>query len=232
MAKAKNNDSGGSFFSKIFAGLMLLVTAGFAIALLVIFQAQDLSDIEGYSGSDSQSTTRDITTVLEKAIEGQYSVVITELEINRMLQEKIELKQGGYLASMVSIKSALVRLKDGYAEIIVVRDIAGVEFTGSIFVQVEQAEDREGIYTQVHLHGGPFNDSVPSLKRGGRFGKLTVPQGFIMILMPDFQKIAEALDPEVKLGFRDMARYKIEEGRFTLDPRRPTEERGMKNDVF
>ena len=232
MSKGSHNESGGSFLGKLIGLLMFVVTVCFAIVLFYVFQAQDLSDIEGNGGEVVLGSSRDLTAVLEKAIEGQYSVVLTEEEMNRMLQETLELKQAGKLASWVSIKSVLVRLEDGYAEVILVRDVAGREFTQSIFVQVQQAEDQKGLHTEVYLHGGAYHEGVPSLTKGGRFGKMVVPQGFLMLVMPDFQKIAEALEPEIKLAFRDMARYEIEEGRVTLDPRLPSREAGSTGDTF
>jgi len=231
MAKV-NNNSGGSLFGKITALLMLVVTVFFAICLLFVVQAQDLSDIEGYLKNDEQSSTRDLTTVLEKAIDGQYSVEVTEREINKMLESRLELNQGGVFASSVTLKQVLIRLRDGYAEVIVVRDIVGKEFTGSLFVQLEQLEDRKGIKTEVHLHGGNFHSAISSPKRGGKFGKLTVPQGFLMLLMPEFRKIAEALEPEIRLGFKQMARFKVEEGLLTLDPRSPVADGGPVNESF
>lgn len=232
MAKGSNDESGRSFLGKLIGLLMLVVTVSFAIALFYISQAQDLSDIEGGGDELALGSSRDLTLVLEKAIEGQYSVVITEEEVNRMLQNTLELKQGGKLAEWVSIKNVLVRLEEGCAEVILVRDVAGREFTESIFVQVQQAEDQKGLLTQVHLHGGAYHEAMPSLTKGGRFGNMVVPQGFLMLVMSDFQKIAEALEPEIALAFKDMARYKIEEGRVTLDPRAPAREEEAKSDTF
>jgi hypothetical protein len=40
--------------------------------------------------------------------------------------------------------------------------------------------------------------------------------------MPDFKKIAELFGPEIDLGFKRMARIKIEKNRLTLDPKAPT----------
>ena len=91
-----------------------------------------------------------------------------------------------------------------------------------MFLQVEQTETAKGLSTQIHLHGGGFHEMVPVPTRGGRFGRLTVPQGFLIMVMPDFRKIAGLFETEIKLGFEDMSRIRIEDKRLTLDPRKPT----------
>lgn len=232
MAQVDNDSNESSFFVRLISSLLLLMTLGLGLALIFIVQAQDLSDVEGHSEAELSSSSRDVAEVLRKSLEGQYSVVITEEEINQMIGDTLEIKQGGVLASIVSMKSVAIRLEDGYAEVIVARDISGVDFTSSIFIQLEQVEDNKGIKTQVHLHGGAFNESFPSFKRGGKFGKMTVPQGFLMMLMPEFEKLAKVLEPEINLSFRDMARFEIQEGRLLLDPKRPSKEMGGNGNSF
>jgi hypothetical protein len=115
-----------------------------------------------------------------------------------------------------------VRLRAGVAEVIIERDVAGYPLTTSMFLQVEQTESAEGISTQIHLHGGGFHELAPIPARGGRFGQLTVPQGFLIMVMPDFRKIADLFETEIDLGFQRMARIKIEDKRLVLDPKEPT----------
>ncbi len=77
-------------------------------------------------------------------------------------------------------------------------------------------------YLVIHLHGGGFHDSVPFPTRGGRFGQLTVPQGFLIMVMPEFQKIASLFEREIDLGFQQMVRIKIKDKKIELDPKQPT----------
>ena len=91
-----------------------------------------------------------------------------------------------------------------------------------MFLQVAQTEDAEGIHTEVKLHGGGFHEYLPFPSRGGRFGKLVVPQGFLILVMPAYKNFAKCCPDEIDLGFEKMARIKIEKGRLTLDPRAPT----------
>lgn len=207
------------------AGLLVFgVIVGLGAAIYFITLPQDLSDIGGSSPTLTApaSPPRDMKAVLTKAIEGDYSVQLSETELNHWLARELELEQGGELAEWVTLKRVCVRLREGVAEVIIERDVAGYPLTTSMFLQVEQTETAKGLSTQIHLHGGGFHEMVPVPTRGGRFGRLTVPQGFLIMVMPDFRKIAGLFETEIKLGFEDMSRIRIEDKRLTLDPRKPT----------
>jgi len=223
MANKDDEEKKGGCFSKLLGILIFLVFAGVGVAFFFISKPQGLSDIGGYNEVAARpvSPPRDLKTVLQKSIEGGYSVTISEKEINEMLAGELEAKQGGMLAEWVSIKRVLVRLREDVAEVVVVRDVEGYPLTTSIFLQVEQNESQKGIMTQVHLHGGEFHEMLPVPPRGGRFGQLTVPQGFLVLLMPDFRKIAQVFEDEIELGFQSMGRIKIQNKRLMLDPKGP-----------
>lgn len=72
------------------------------------------------------------------------------------------------------------------------------------------------------MHGGPFLESVPKPLRGGRFGQLVVPQGFLLLVMPAYQKLAAVFGDEIHLGFEEMCRINIEKNRLVLNPREPS----------
>lgn len=209
--------------SKLFVLLILVVISGLGAALYYISLPQDLTDIGGYTpvAKTPASPPRDIDTVLRKSIEGDYSVILSETELNNWLGREMKLKQGGELAKWVSLKRIWVRLRGDVAEIIVVREVMGHAMTTSMFLQVEQTETAKGITTQIHLHGGGFNEDVPRPTRGGRFGQLTVPQGFLIMIMPDYEKIAKLFETEIDLGFKQMARIRFEDKRIVLDPKAP-----------
>ncbi len=220
----KPKKKSGGCLGKLVGLLVLGVFVGVGAALYFISLPQDLSDIGGSSPplTIPASPPRDMRVVLTKSIEGDYSIQISETELNQWLARELRLKQGGELAQWVTLKRVCVRLREGVAEVIIERDIAGYPLTTSMFLQVEQTESATGISTQIHLHGNGFHEMVPIPTRGGRFGQLTVPQGFLLMVMPDFQKIAALFGPEIELGFRRMARIKIENKRLTLDPKQPT----------
>lgn len=214
---------------------VLLVIGGLGTAVWYISQPQDLSDIEEYSKEGTESlegtSSRDIEEVLRKSLEGGHSVSISEKEINLFLARELKSKQEGYVGQWVKIKQVLVRLEENVAELIVVREILGYETTVSMFVQVSKVEDKKGMNTQANFHGGKFHENLPLINRGGRFGSLTVPQGFLILVMPEFRKIGDLFKTEIDLGFEKMARFKIEEGKLVLDPKKHTKE-GEQGDSF
>ena len=68
----------------------------------------------------------------------------------------------------------------------------------------------------------PITRACRSRPRGGRFGKLVVPQGFLLLVMPAYEKLVPLFREEIHLGFEEMARIKIEKNRLVLDPREPS----------
>ncbi|MEP2774800.1 MAG: hypothetical protein ABJQ29_16600 [Luteolibacter sp.] len=213
----------GGCLGKLMGLLVFATIVGLGAALYFVTQPQDLTDLQESPAAAARgvSPDRDLRQVLEKAIQGDHSVNLSEKELNRWLGSQLELEQGGALASNVSLKRVWVRLREGVAEVIIERDVAGFPMTTSMFLQVEQLETATGMRTNVHLHGGGFHESVPVPTRGGRFGQLTVPQGFLNMVMPDFVKLAEVFQPEIELGFEKMARIRIKDKRLELDPSPP-----------
>jgi len=224
MAKDKEEKPKGGCLSKLFGLLVFMVIVGLGAALYFVSLPQDLSDLreDGPAPSTPASPPRDMEAVLTKSIEGDYSVILSEKELNDWLGRELELKQGGEVAEWVSLKRVWVRLREDVAEIIVEREILGKQVTTSMFLKIDQQESAKGISTQIHLHGGGFHDSIPHPTRGGRFGQLTVPQGFLIMVMPEYQKIASLFEREIDLGFQRMARIKISHRKLELDPTQPT----------
>jgi hypothetical protein len=234
MSDEETKKKRGGCLGKLGGLLVLALLVGLGAALYHVYLPQDLSDIGGVvpSLTTPASPPRDLRAVLQKSIEGDYSVTLSETELNQWLTRELKLKQGGELAQWVSLKRVCVRLRAGVAEVIIERDVAGYPLTTSMFLQVEQTESAEGISTQIHLHGGGFHEMVPIPTRGGRFGQLTVPQGFLIMVMPDFRKIADLFETELDLGFQRMARIKIEDKRLVLDPKEPTRTESAGEQVF
>ncbi|MGJ8644844.1 MAG: hypothetical protein ACSHX9_15660 [Luteolibacter sp.] len=213
----------GGCLGKLMGLIVFVAIVGLGAAIYFVSQSQDLSDLQESPATAGRSdgSVRDIQAVLRKAIQGDYSVRLSEAELNRWLDSQLDLTQGGELGAYVSLSRVWVRLTDDVAEIIFERDVAGYPMTTSMFLQVEQLETAKGMRTNVHLHGGGYHDSLPIPTRGGRFGQLTVPQGFLNLVLPDFEKLAEVFQPEIELGFEKMARIKIEDGALVLHPSPP-----------
>lgn len=208
--------------------LILLAAAGGLIAaVFYATQPQDLTGIGGYGPNAKLIPERDMKVVLRNAIDRGYAVTLSEAEVNQWLSRTLATKQAGLLADQVSLHRVWVRFEEGQAEVIMERHFMGKPFTVSMFLQVSRMESLKGTTTEVELHGGPYHPDFPNPPRGGRFGKLTIPQGFLILVMPAYQKLAAIFPDEISMAFSEMSRIKIEKGNIVLDPREPLGAGGM-----
>jgi hypothetical protein len=223
MAESSKPKSGGGCLGKFITLILLAGATGLGTALFFACQPQDLSDIGGVGPAERNRPARDLKSVLRNSLDRGYAVTLTETEINRWLSGSLVAKQKGLLENQVSFEGVWVRLESGRAEIVMERKILGKPFTVSMFLRIAQTEGPKGMETQLLLDGGPFNENFPKPPVGGRIGKLKVPQGFLILVLPGYQKLAEVLRDELGLAFSKMARIKIEENRVILNPRDPSE---------
>ena len=174
--------------------------------------------MEGFRDYAGDEKARDLHEVLKNAVDRRYQVTLSESEINGWLGETIKIEQKGLLADHVKMSGVCVRLKDGVAEVIIERTVFGRRTTQSMFIQFKQTEGATGLRTEVLLHDGPFHSTVPYLRRGGRYGKLVVPQGYIYMIQPAYTELAEVCRDEIRLAFEEMAGISIEENQLVLNP--------------
>ncbi len=227
MAEPKKPSSGGGCISKLLFLILLAAAAGLGAAVFFVSQPQDLTDLGGYGPGMKTAPEREMKVVLKTAIDRSYPVTLTEAEINQWLARTLATKQGGLFEGKFTLDRVWVRLEDGRAEVIMARSLLGKPFTVSMYLQAERMEGPKGTRTEIRLHGGPYHKDLPDPPQGGRFGKLVVPQGFLLLVMPAYEKLAAQFAGEIELGFRDMARIKFEKGRLVLDPREPLGQEGM-----
>lgn len=217
----------GGCVARLASLFLLLVVAGLAAALYQISQPQDLTDIAGRGAGAVGKPSRDLKAVLASALKGDYELTLTEQDINLYLRDTLKMKQGGLLADEASLDEVAVRLEGDHAEIIMVRTVAGHPFTVSMYVRVVQSELPNGnILKEVVRSRGPYHESIKRPNVGGRFGKLPMPEGFLLLVMPSFEKLAavfrdeDAGRPNKELDFvEEMARFSIVDGKLVLDPR-------------
>lgn len=214
---------GGGCFSKLLFLLLLLGAAGLGSAISFALRAQDLSDLS----SAAPVAQRDMKTVLQNAIDRQYALTLSEAEINQWLARTLAMRQGGVLSDQVKLKRVWVRLEDGRAEVIMERRVLGAPFTVSMYLQVERVESSEGKATNIRMEGGPYHPDAPRPPKGGRFGRLVVPQGFLLLVLPAYKNLAKQFPEELELGIRAMSRITIEKGKIILDPRETQGNLGM-----
>jgi hypothetical protein len=227
MSDPQQPKSGGGCFSKLLFLVLLAALGGLGLALVAVAVPQDLSDLGGRSPAARSESTRDLKLVLKNAIDRGYPLTLSETEINQWLAKTVVARQGGVLNEGIKLEGVWVRLEEGRAEVIMERSILGKPFTVSMFVQVERVEGPKGQMTEVNLHGGSYHKDVPNPPMGGRFGKLVIPQGFLLLVMPAYEKLATLLKEEIELGFQEMSKITIENDRIILDPRQTMGDLGM-----
>ena len=223
MADSSKFKSGGGCFSKLLLLILLVAAGGLGAAIFYAVQPQDLSDLT----SAKILPERDLKAVLKNANERGYPVTLSEAEINQWLGRTLVAKQAGFLEGKVTFDRVWVRLEDERAEVIMERRFLGKPFTVSMYLKVEKLEDEKGIVTDFQPNGGPYHKDFPHPPKGGRFGQLVVPMGFLYLVLPAYQKLGALFPEEVDLGLTNMARVKIEKGRLVLDPREPLGQEGM-----
>ncbi|MEY4570061.1 MAG: hypothetical protein RLZZ398_1500 [Verrucomicrobiota bacterium] len=228
MAEPKKSKSGGGCLSKLLFLILLVPCIGLGAAVFYAVQPQDLTDLGGYGPAVAKPEgQREMKAVLKNAINRSYPLTLSETEINQWLARTLVAEQGGFLKGKITLKRVWVRLEDGRAEVVMERDFLGKPFTVSMYLQVARMESPKGTITEIERHGGPYHKDFPNPPQGGRFGKLVVPQGFLLLIMPAYEKLAAAFPEEIELAFREMARITIENDRLVLDPRQPMGQRGM-----
>ncbi len=227
MSEAKKRSFLGGCLSKLLVLVLLAVLGGVGAAIWFAVQAQDLSDLGGHGAAMKANPPRDMKVVLQNALDRNFVVTLSEAEINQWIAATLAMRQGGVLAKEVTLDHFRVRLEDGRAELILVRTVFGKPFTVSMYFQVDKEQRGREIITSFNPSGGSFLKDYEFPRKGGRLGKLVVPQGFLHLLMPSFSKIAALYEAETELAFTRMQRVRIEEERLVLDPRELLGEEGM-----
>lgn len=190
-----------------------------AIAIAVMLLPQDLSDIEGYGPGAQAQEARDLGAVLRESLERGHEITITEEELNRWIGQTLKIEQKGLLGFAVKINGIGVRISEDQAEIVIERSFLGLKSTHSMFMQVLVESDAVSSSKEVILHGGPIANFFTPLKRGGRFGRLTVPQGYLYLVKPCFFQLGETCGKELEMAFGKMHSIRLEEGKLVLTPR-------------
>lgn len=194
--------------------------AALGVAVSYIWQTQDLSDLKGVGPSAVGKKSPDLNVVIKNSLNGGYPITITEEDLNLYLRQTLEAKQGGLLEEWVKLKGVAVRLTEDQVEVILEREVFGYASTLSMYVGIEQSINPKGaVVTDIRLGGKPYHESVSHPIRGGRFGKLEVPQGFLKLVLPAFESLGAVYKEEVEDGINAMQRIKIDKGKVLLDPR-------------
>jgi hypothetical protein len=231
MADASNQPKRGGCFGRLILLVLLALLAGLLASVYCIAVPQEASDLDlSHSAAGNEPPSRDLSTVLAKSLQHGHSLAIRESEINHWLAHTLQCEQSGLLARWVTLDRVLVRLENEYAEVILQRSVLGRPVTVSLFVSIHQTTDEQGrIHKQIQLHRGPYTESLPRPRRGGRFGSLVVPEGYLYCIQPSFRRLAMVYEKELRLAFEEMAEVRFENNRLILLPRPATSQRAPRS---
>lgn len=145
---------------------------------------------------------------LNLAVRRNYPITFREEEINAWLSKRLEVKQGGLLAPFAKVRGVWVDFKQDEIEIIIERELPQrrVHVT-SLFMKFNRS--KQGFSIQPHA---------------SQIGQVRAPRGFVRLVLPAFEALAEELADELK-PYHDgeIHDIRVEEGKITLDPRMPKE---------
>jgi len=175
-------------------------------------QPFDMAKIAGRSEIKAGNSIKAplVKTRLKTAIEAGYPVTFREEEINAWLSKRLEVKQGGVLAPFVTARNVWVDFKEDEIEIIIERELSQQQtHMTSLFMRFDRAKNGFSIS-----------------RHASHIGQVKAPGGFARLIMPAFSNLAEELAEEMELyknssGQIQLYDIKVEEGKITLDPRRP-----------
>ena len=222
MAEAQSPSWIGGCLSKLLFLILLVGLIGLGGAVYWVSQPQSLSDLGANNPREVALPQRDLKAVVQSAIDGKVPFTLSETELNQWLGRTLAARQGGLLGGMVTLDRVWIRLEKDRAEVVLVRSLWGKPFTVSMFLGVEQVDGPDGSATVVALHGGPYLKAFPNPPQGGRFGRLVVPQGFLVLVLPAYERLATVYREEIDLCLRQMVLTRIEKGRVILNPPEPS----------
>lgn len=189
---------------------------------------QDTTNLPGFRQKENAP---DIPKILKQAINRDASVSFSEEDINRYLASSVQPQQHGALSIFATNPAVGVRLHggreradgtmgEGYMEIIIER-YTGVDSrqTISLFLTPFQSLDPHN-YMAVQTRFEFYNDeTLPGgIHVGGTIGSLSVPQGYMIFLLPAFENLLQAYLPLIHMIEENGMGIHISEGRLNLAP--------------
>lgn len=155
---------------------------------------------------------------LNNAIESNQPITFSEFEVNVWLRNRLQVKQGGYLAPYATVRGVWVNFipgedgAPGEIEYIIERELPeGINHVVSLFMKFDMSKNG----FRIHRHAS-------------HVGQVKLPGGFARLVMPSFSHMAEELSEELKLYKDDslnsakalkIHKITIGDGLITLDPR-------------
>lgn len=173
----------------IFIGT-LAVIAGIGWTVARTWIPQDLSTLPGYKQSGGEAN---IPELLRQAVKKNVALTLTEEDVNKYIASTLKASQQGILSPIAKPNGVGIKFHDGYMEIIIERQIASRYLqTVSLFVTVIQEENPSSPLPVTRLEYRENNEQPSYVEKGGTLGRVSVPQGYMILLMPAFENLADA----------------------------------------
>ena len=218
-------------FSLIGNLIFLLTIAILAAIAWLVYSSWCPQQTDDLPGFRQRENAPDIPRILKQAINRDASVSFSEEDINRYLASSIHPQQHGALAIFATNPAAGIRLHggkerpdgtigEGYMEIIIER-YTGIDSrqTISLFLTPFQSLDPHN-YMAVQTRFEFYNDeTLPGgIHVGGTIGSLSVPQGYMIFLLPAFENLLQAYLPLIHMIEESGMGIHISKGRLNLTP--------------
>lgn len=189
---------------KLLVNLLVLIgLSGLTGAAIVGHQSADL---RGVAGADSQmpqaSPVNDLADLLgQSVIKRSAPVEVSEADLNRYLAARLAGKQKGRSAAAVVFEKVVIDLEPAAARVTLCWTLHGHRTTTSLDLHME---DEQGSHR--------FQVTC------GAYGRMAVARGFMTPVMPAYEALLKALDPETKLVL-NMTKIRLAKDKLVLDPR-------------
>ncbi len=172
-----------NFWSVVATALFLLFTAILALLVVRMWTPQPLRDIDGFA---DKGRGNDLSMAINQANGAE--IVFTEGEINRYLRDTCRMRQTGLFSIIAHAQGVVVRIHDGYAELIIDRLLgANIHQTTAVHISFNQKVEHGRPVLRADFRGGsPILGNMP---RGGRIGLLAVPERHIQMLQPALETL-------------------------------------------
>lgn len=216
----------------LIGNLIFLLTIGVLAAISwLVYASWRPQEMESLPGFRQKENAPDIPKIIKQAISRDASVSFSEEDLNRYLASSVHPRQHGAMAIFATNPAVGIRLHggreqadgtmgEGCMEIIIER-YTGIDSrqTISLFLTPFQSIDPHN-YMAVQTRFEFYNDeTLPGgIHVGGTIGKLAVPQGYMIFLLPAFENLLQAYLPLVHMIEESGMGIHISDGRLDLTP--------------
>lgn len=210
-----------NFWSLVATLLFLAFTGGLIFVVVRMWQPQDLKDIAGYT---DKGASRDLSLLIRNA--NGAPVSFTEGELNRYLRDTCRMRQTGIFSIIAHAQGVAVRVHNGYAELVIDRLVgSNMHQTTAVNLSFHQKNEHGRPVLKIDFQGGaPLLGRMP---RGGRIGRVGVPQRHIQVLKPALETLLTCY-PDIVAAMEEHGYCphfeqgaNQQEGRITLVPYSP-----------